>query len=192
MKILIVDEHLMFRQGLAALLSRELAEVELRHAGTATEARRRLGWAERVTLGLSLPDQHGLRFLREIRPDYPELPVIVLTAFDEKAFRRRAAELGAAAFICKRQPFAEVLAALLHPQGCGEAADWSGLEPLSEAEREVLLLLGQGLANSEVAERLGIRLKTVYSYRRQLLLKLALPGASCLLRYAALYYSSLN
>jgi len=180
----------MVREALAGLIEDELEEAEVKGVGTATEARGYLNWAERLLLDLSLPDLHGLRFLEQIRRDVPELPVVVLTAFDEAAFRSRAAELGVRAFLFKGEDAAELVAALrLDGDRTG---DGSGLERLSPTEREVLLLLGQGYSNSEVARQLQMDEKTVYSHRRHLMFKLGLEGAQELLRYATLYYAGLD
>ncbi|WP_287409386.1 response regulator transcription factor, partial [Oceanithermus sp.] len=95
MKILVVEDHAMVREGLVRIIEGALPDADVRAVGTATEAKQHLDWAERVLLDLSLPDQHGLRFLEEIGVSHPDLPVIILTAYDEPAFRTRASEVGA-------------------------------------------------------------------------------------------------
>ncbi len=191
MRVLVVEDHTMIREALVRLIECEIEGSQTMAAGTATEARKHLGWADRMVLDLSLPDLHGLRFLEQVRQERPELPVIVLTAFDEAAFRSRAAEMGVRIFLSKSDTTACLIAALLDP-GVGEPARGSALEKLSPTEREVLLLLGQGYSNVEVARRLGIDDKTVYTHRRHLMFKLGLGGAQELLRYATLYYTSLD
>jgi len=190
MRILLVEDHAMVREALARLIECELEGAEVKGVGTATEARGYLDWAERLLLDLSLPDLHGLRFLEEVRRDAPELPVVVLTAFDEAAFRGRAAELGVRAFLSKGDAATDLIAALDLDEDCTEGG--SELERLSPAEREVLLLLGQGCSNGEVARQMRIDEKTVYSHRRHLMFKLGLEGAQELLRYATLYYAGLD
>ncbi len=190
MRVLVVEDHTMIREALVRLIECEIEGSQTRAAGTATEARKHLGWAERMVLDLSLPDLHGLRFLEQVRREYRELPVIVLTAFDEAAFRNRAAELGASAFLSKSDASERLVEALRHPQG--EPVAGCALEALSPTEREVLMLLGQGYSNPEVARRLDIDQKTVYTHRRHLMFKLGLAGAQELLRYATLYYASLD
>jgi len=193
MRVLVVEDHTMVREALLRLIECELESCETRAAGTATEARKHLDWADRMVLDLSLPDLHGLRFLEQVRDRRPDLPVVVLTAFDEPAFRSRASELGVGAFLSKGEESTRLVSALRQPptEPAREEAG-SGLEPLSPTEREVLLLLGQGFSNQEVAARLAIDEKTVYTHRRHLMFKLGLSGAQELLRYATLYYAGLD
>ena len=191
MRVLVVEDHAMIREALVRLIECEVEGSQTVAVGTATEARKHLPWAERLVLDLSLPDLHGMRFLEQVRREYPELPVIVLTAFDEVAFRSRAAELGASAFLSKGDAAARLVAALQDP-AAAEPGSQNALETLSPTEREVLLLLGQGCSNAEVAEKLAIDEKTVYTHRRHLMFKLGLSGAQELLRYATLYYAGLD
>ncbi|WP_457636593.1 response regulator transcription factor [Oceanithermus sp.] len=191
MKVLVVEDHVMVREALVRLIQCEIEDSQIREASTATEARRYLPWAERVVLDLSLPDLHDLKFLEQIRREYAALPVVVLTAFDEAAFRKRAAELGVSAFLSKEDASRELIAALREPDA-GEVRVGGALEALSPTEREVLLLLGQGCSNREVADKLAMDDKTVYSHRRHLMFKLGLDGAQELLRYATLYYAGLD
>jgi DNA-binding NarL/FixJ family response regulator len=181
----------MIREALVRLIECEIEGSRTRAAGTATEARKHLGWAERMVLDLSLPDLHGLRFLEQVRREYRDLPVIVLTAFDEAAFRNRAAELGVSDFLSKSDASERLVEALRRPGG-GEVPGGSALEALSPTEREVLMLLGQGYSNPEVARQLAIDQKTVYTQRRHLMFKLGLVGAQELLRYATLYYAGFD
>jgi len=191
MRVLVVEDHAMIREALVRLIECELEGSQTRAAGTATEARKHLNWADRVVLDLSLPDLHGLRFLEQIRQVRANLPVIVLTAFDEAAFRSRAFELGVCTFLSKGDAATDLVAALREPT-ISNAREENALETLSPTEREVLLLLGQGHSNAEVAKRLAIDEKTVYTHRRHLMFKLGLGGAQELLRYATLYYASLD
>ena len=187
MRVLVVEDHTLVREGLVRLLKEALPEVEVRAVGSAEEARPHLDWAERVLLDLSLPGIPGLSFLAELAENYPDLPVVILTAYDEPAFRARAEELGASAFLSKNEPPEKLIEALkgLAPIQAPR------LDRLSPTERAVLLLLGQGLSNAEVAERLGIEEKTVYTHRRHLMYKLGLKNASELIRFAALYHAGL-
>ena len=191
MKILVVEDHAMVREGLVRIIGEALPEAEVLAVGTATEARSHLDWAERVLLDLSLPDQHGLKFLEEVGQSHPDLPVVILTAYDEPAFRTRAAELGAAAFLSKNEAPEILAAALADLSSPPDAGTHPRLERLSPTERQVLALFGQGLSNAEVARQLGIEEKTVYTHRRHLMFKLGLRSAQDLLRFATLYHADL-
>ncbi len=192
MKILVVEDHAMVREGLVRIIEGAIPGAEIRAVGTATEAKGHLDWAERVLLDLSLPDQHGLRFLEEVGQSHPDLPVIILTAYDEPAFRTRAAEAGAAAFLSKNEPPEVLTAALADLSAPPDAGVHPRLERLSPTERQVLALFGQGLSNAEVARHLGIEEKTVYTHRRHLMFKLGLRSAQDLLRFATLYHAGLD
>lgn len=192
MKILVVEDHAMVREGLVRIIEGALPDAEIRAVGTATEAKGHLDWAERVLLDLSLPDQHGLRFLEEVGQTHPDLPVIILTAYDEPAFRTRAAEAGAAAFLSKNEPPEVLAAALADLSAPPDTGAHPRLERLSPTERQVLALFGQGLSNAEVARQLGIEEKTVYTHRRHLMFKLGLRSAQDLLRFATLYHAGLD
>ncbi|HGY09674.1 MAG TPA: response regulator transcription factor [Oceanithermus profundus] len=192
MKILVVEDHAMVREGLVRIIGEALPEAEVLAVGTATEARSHLDWAERVLLDLSLPDQHGLKFLEEVGQSHPDLPVVILTAYDEPAFRTRAAELGAAAFLSKNEAPEILAAALADLSSPPDAGTHPRLERLSPTERQVLALFGQGLSNAEVARQLGIEEKTVYTHRRHLMFKLGLRSAQDLLRFATLYHADLD
>jgi len=186
-RILVIEDHTLVREGLVRLLEEVLPEAEVRAVASAEEARAHLDWAERVLLDLSLPGLPGLSFLAELAERYPDLPVVVLTAYDEPAFRARAEELGASAFLSKNDPperLVEALKGLARIEA--PLPDW-----LSPTERTVLLMLGQGLSNAEIAKRLGIEEKTVYTHRRHMMYKLGLKNASELIRFAALYHAGL-
>lgn len=187
MRILVIEDHALVREGLLRLLAEALPEAEVRAVGSAEAASEHLDWAERVLLDLSLPGKPGLGFLAEIAESHPDLPVVILTAYDEPAFRARARQLGASGFLSKNAPperLVEALRGLLPVQGPAH-------ERLSPTEREVLMLLGQGLSTAEIAERLGIDEKTVYTHRRHVMFKLGLKNAQELLRYATLYHAGL-
>ncbi len=187
MRILVIEDHTLVREGLVRLLEEVLPEAEVRAVASAEEAEAHLDWAERVLLDLSLPGKPGLAFLAELAESHPDLPVVVLTAYDEPAFKARAEELGASAFLSKNAPPERLVEAL---RGLA-SIEAPSPDRLSPTERTVLLLLGQGLSNLEIAERLGIEEKTVYTHRRHLMFKLGLKNASELIRFAALYHAGL-
>lgn len=190
MNVLVVEDHQLVREGLVRLLCDALPGSEVRVAATAKEADPHLGWAERLLLDLSLPDTHGLRMLSEVNERFPDLPVIILTAHDETAFRVRARELGAAAFLSKNDSSEALIHALAELSGPDDGGGVPRMEKLSPTEREVISLLGEGLINAQIAEKLGIEEKTVYTHRRHLMYKLGLENAQALLRFATLYYMS--
>lgn len=177
MKILLVDDHALFRDGIALVLERLGQPLELLEAGAGAEARACVA-AHRdldlVLLDVALPDEDGLETLRALRESAPEVPVIVLSALDGHAAVSRALALGAQGYIPKSTSSEVMLGAvrlvlsgglylpptLLEPEA-NEPAQASAGVPLTVRQAEVLQLVTQGLQNKEIGVRLGIAESTV-------------------------------
>ncbi|MBB6096860.1 DNA-binding NarL/FixJ family response regulator [Deinobacterium chartae] len=182
MRVLIVEDHSLVRTGLRHLVEEALPGAQVREAASLSEARLRLEDIDHVLLDLSLPDGSGLDLLAEIGQ---RVAVTVLTAFDSPAFRRRARDLGARAFLSKDARPEELRGALL---GLLEPPSVRGHERLTPRELEVLRELGAGRSSAQIARQLGMDEKTLYTHRRHLMQKLGLDGTAALLRYATLYW----
>jgi two-component system response regulator NreC len=156
-------------------------------------------------LDLSMPEGGGMAALRVIRERRRDARVLVLTMHDDRAFLRAAIEAGAAGYITKSAADTELLTAIraVHSGRTyidvalanGEAASArkaSGAEALaagahrhlSAREREVLEMVAKGHTNREIADRMGLSIKTVETYRARLLEKLGLETRAELVRYA--------
>jgi DNA-binding NarL/FixJ family response regulator len=171
-------------------------------ASTTAEALTLLGqqpW-DIVVLDISLGGASGLELLHTIRKLQPRLPVLVLSMHSEEQYARRSFQAGAAGYIMKNSPSAELAAAInkivrggkyvspklaealvaeFHPK-----ADFLAHERLSQREFEVFRLLASGKSVSEIAEMLSLSDKTVSTYRGRLLEKLQLRTTVELVRYA--------
>jgi len=202
-RILLIDDHPVLRAGLAANISRQVLG-EVIEAGTAEEGLScwRRGGVGVVLLDLSLPDRSGFDLLEEARSEGLEAPVMVLSAFNDHAYRLRAQSLGAVAFVCKSVPLDE-LASLVAAVLARRAAAFTALpaqrssrrpslgEPLNErltmlspAERKVLELLGRNLTSREISVAQGISVRTVENHRANICRKLELRGPHRLLEVA--------
>ncbi|BDG60045.1 response regulator [Caldinitratiruptor microaerophilus] len=202
MRILIVDDHAVLRSGLRLLLHGKDGLEVVGEAGEAAEAlalARRLR-PELVLLDLSLPGLSGLDLLQRLRAEMPWLKVLVLTMHDDPEYLRRALEAGAAGYVIKRAADAELLAAIRAirrgetyvyptlaaqlvtrpPEGAAPPAS----PPLSQREMEVMKLLVLGHTNAEIADQLGVSVKTVETHRARLMEKLGLRTRAELVRYA--------
>jgi DNA-binding NarL/FixJ family response regulator len=178
-RILIVDDHALVREGLATLLRSLSPGASVAHAGTFSEAMS-LAASGPFTLALvdlQLPDQPGFGFIERLRAEYPEIPVVVVSAHEDRDSVIRALDLGAKAFIPKSADVDRVregLAAVLDgrvflpdavrsasggaPAGeTGDGQDWN----LTDRQTEVLALLVAGLPNKLIARRLEIAESTV-------------------------------
>jgi DNA-binding NarL/FixJ family response regulator len=177
MKILLVDDHALFRDGIALVLERLGAPLELLEAGAGAEARACVAShrdLDLVLLDVALPDEDGLETLRALRETAPEVPVIVLSALDSHTAIARALALGAQGYIPKSTSSDVMLGAirlvlsgglylpptLLEPETTAPAPPSPEI-PLTVRQAEVLQLVTQGLQNKEIGVRLGIAESTV-------------------------------
>jgi DNA-binding NarL/FixJ family response regulator len=197
-RILLVDDHPLTRDALAALLAQEGFEV-VGHAASGEEA---IDEATRlqpdvVLLDLTMPGMNGLTALPRIRSDAPDAEVVVLTASDDEENLLAAIRGGASGYLLKTEP-AEQIAAFLSGVVRGEAALSGGVarrlldrvrdggrlngipesitRTLSAREVEVLLLLDEHLGTNEIAQRLFISEHTVRSHVKSLLRKLGVSS----------------
>jgi two-component system nitrate/nitrite response regulator NarL len=185
MKLLIVDDHAILREGLAAMLRQVGPDTEVLQAGESAEG---LRMAEQhadldaVFLDLEMPGSGGMSAIPEFGKRRPELPVIVLSSSEDPRDVRRALALGALGYIPKSSPPRTLLSALqlvlsgniyvpplmlapaaAAPRSTGVDAARPGAS-LTERQLEVLRLLGKGLSNKEIGRDLGLSEKTVKAH----------------------------
>jgi DNA-binding NarL/FixJ family response regulator len=180
MKILICDDHALFREGLELVLGQLDPAPELESVGDAEEALARVGehdGFDLVLLDLRLRGMSGFAALDALRRRHPEVPVVVLSASESPADVQRALACGASGFIPKATRGSELLDALRHVLAGGvwvppllvggrEGPVRAAREPpaLTERQIEVLRLLARGLTNREIAEVLRITEETAKSH----------------------------
>jgi DNA-binding NarL/FixJ family response regulator len=204
LKIELVDDHEVVRQGLKALLDAEDGISVVGEAGTVAEAIRRVGYdtPDVVVLDVRLPDGSGIEACREIRARWPDIKVLMLTSFadDEALFSSIMA--GASGYVLKQIKGSDLIASvrkvgrgesLLDPEMTervfrrirGEEPDDPLLARLSNQERKILDLIAEGLTNREIAERMFLAEKTVKNYVSNVLAKLDMSRRSEAAAYAA-------
>src|SRR6266850_1625131 len=205
MRILIADDHEMFRQGLRLLLDSQ-PDVEVvaeTGDGRAAVALASEHLPDIVVMDVSMPDLNGIDATRQIIANAPhgKAPkVIALSAHADEHFAEQMLAAGASGYVVKHAAFPEMMEALsavmagkiyLSPtlpstvkqQGTTDPAA-SGAHKLSPREREILQLLAEGKAMKEIASVLGVSIKTVETHRRTMMSKLGLYSVAELTKYA--------
>lgn len=168
MQILLVDDHAMFRTGLRMVLSSHIPDAEVVEAGALAEAMALSALQpDLVLLDIKLPGLNGVEGIALLRRQWPEVPVLMLSAMDEPETVRLATERGASGFVSKAQSAEDIVEAvkgavqgdLPAPQtASGDGATTLRLTP---RQCEVLELLCQGLSNKLIARHLGLSENTV-------------------------------
>lgn len=203
MRILIVDDHALVRQGLRQLLADEMGQAEVAEAADARAALELAGtkkW-DVVVLDINLPGRSGFEVLQELKQRQPRLPVLVLTAYPEDQLALRALEAGAAGYVTKQSANEELVNALKKVLAGGSYISPSlaekiagrmrrGLEvapheKLSPREFEVMVKLAGGRSLKEIAGELALSVKTVSTFRSRVMEKLGLQNNVELAHYAA-------
>lgn len=205
-RVLIVDDHTLFREGLCALFSSESnVEVVGEAAGGEEAVRKALELKpDVVVMDLMMPGVNGIEATQRIRTALPEVKVLVLSMYDDEEHVQRLLAGGASGYMLKRATSDELVRALkevvaggmpLDPAVAakvvkdyvrrvqGEAEPEASPE-LTPRELEVLRLVAGGLTNQAIAERLGISRKTVDVHRTNLMRKLDLHDVTELVKYA--------
>jgi len=205
--VLLAEDHQIVREGLRSLLQHE-RDIEV--VGEAETGRQAVQLTRKlrpdvVVMDIAMPLLNGLEATRQIRKDFPETRVLILTAHDDDAYVEQMAELGVAGFLVK-QTSAHVLAAAIREVQKGNtffspsiARRLHGRNPkppglrgelkkrinrLSPREVEVLQLIAEGKPNKQVAAELGVTFKTVDKHRQHLMSKLDIHDIAGLTRYA--------
>ncbi len=180
-RILLVEDQAMVRGALAALLALE-ADIEIVAAvASVSEAQAQLR-AQPIDILLTdieLGAESGLDLAAQVRSDYPQLRVIILTTFARSGFLRRALEAGVRGYLLKDAPAEQLGMAIRNVQRGGKAIDptlaaaaWDEPDPLTERERVVLRLAGDGQGNAEIAKSLQLSEGTVRNYLSEAISKL--------------------
>jgi len=203
--ILIVDDHPIVRQGLSEIINHE---NDLEVTGTAEDVRQAMQAIasldpDLVLVDISLKDASGLELIKDIKVNYPDLPVLTLSMHDETLYAERALRAGAKGYIMKHQATENIINAIrkvLSGQiyvsakmtekmmskliSTGNEPQQSPLDLLSDRELEVFLLIGQGFSTRQISEQLYLSVKTIETYRSHIKEKLGFGDTSEMLQYA--------
>lgn len=202
MRILIVDDHEVLRDGVKRVFDEQPVTATFGEASTVPEALRLVAeqdW-DVVVLDLSLGDRSGLEVLKELKQIRPRLPVLILTMHSEEQYARRAFKAGAAGYITKDSPRAELVKAINKVAEGGRYVSYSLAErlvidlergsdrppheTLSDREFEVMCLIASGKTVGEIAVLISLSDKTISTYRTRVLEKMRMKTNAELTRYA--------
>ncbi len=209
-RIVIVDDHRVLREGLRALLVREKDFEVVGEAGdsrTALECIRQVA-PSLVIMDLQLPDETGIVCTQRILAEHPNTKVLVLSGHPDLTHVQEALQAGASGYVLKEDASEELVRAvrsvlqgqiylspaaataligrLFHqpPQAAAKPLTSPSLPQLSEREITVLRLMVDGLRNKEAADRMGVSVKSVETYRARLMEKLGCSTTAELVRHA--------
>ena len=204
-RVLLIDDHVVVRDGLTALLSIQADFEVVGSCGDGIEGLRLVHELEPdvVLLDLTLPGLNGIEVARRIRTTAPGSRVCALTMHSESRFVRDMVEAGAAGYVVKSAPFESVIDAIraiaagspyfsdgvreLLPGGDVAAVEADLIALLSPRERQVLQLIAEGASSKKAASALGVTKKTVDFHRQSLMKKLDLHSVAELTKFAVRY-----
>lgn len=202
-EIIVVDDHPLYTRGLKDLVGStdDLRIVGEAHTTSAGMELIRQHQAALLVTELALKDRPGLDFVREVRGDYPAMSIAVLSRLDPTLYRVRALRAGASTFLSKALPAGQVLDGLrtsLDNGGGIDATKQHAEEPrspltlLSDRELEVFRRMGHGSRTRDVADELGISVKTVETHQAHIKKKLGLKNSIELLRAAVIWVAEID
>lgn len=203
-RVVLVDDHPLFRKGLSDLMSEASGLVVV---GEAEDRAGALGVIEQthpdiLIVDIALGNDNGLELVKDAMERWPGISVLVLSMFDEKVYAERALKAGAKGYITKQQAPAQVIEAIktvvkgqihvsqeiistiLHRYGGVPDPKESPLGQLTNREFEVFRLIGQGCGLKEIGRKMHLSHKTIQAYREGIKVKLGIPTAGELLKYA--------
>jgi two-component system response regulator NreC len=197
-RVVIADDHAVVRRGLRQVINSEEDLEVVAEASNLSDARRyvRGHHPNVLVLDLNLPEGLSLNAIPDIRAEFPDTQVVVLTMQNEPAYARQALGAGALGYVLKEAAESELVEAVrrasvgdtyLNPRlGARVAAEPPPGPPdgLSEREVEVLRMIALGHTNAEIAEQLYLSVRTVETHRAHIQQKLRLGSRADLVRYA--------
>jgi DNA-binding NarL/FixJ family response regulator len=205
-RIVIADDHALMREGVRALLQKA-DDIEV--VGEAEDGRQAIDRCKEldpdvILLDIAMPNLGGLEAALEIRKVCPRTKIIVLTQYEDREYVSRFLKIGVSGYVLKKAAGAELASAIrgvvrgglvLAPEVARvaleerEAASEGGesvdaYDTLTDREKQVLKLVAEGHSNKEIAELLGIGVKTAMSHREHVMEKLGVHGRTELIRFA--------
>lgn len=195
-RVLLVDDHPLVREGLRARLAQTPGIEVVGEAGDAEQAFARVTMLlpDLVLMDVGMKQVNGIELTARLRERHPALRVLMLSMYDNPEYVHRALAAGAMGYVLKEAPSEQIVEAIVAVAagrqflGAGLAATAGrpdGGRPLLLArEAELLRCLAEGMASKQVAEALGMSVRTVETHRQNIRRKLGLAGQAELIKYA--------
>lgn len=199
-KIFIIDDHYMVIEGIRSLL---LGDESVEWTGHATTAESCLAFLQQqqpdvLLMDINLPDKSGIDLCKEVKLRYPAIQVIALSSFNQLSFIQKMIDNGATGYVLKnatREELKEAIEAVMsgntflsrEAAASMENAKDSGIPIITKREKEVLVLISEGLTNTAIAEKLFISVTTVDTHRKNLLTKFQAKNTATLIKWASQY-----
>ncbi len=203
-RVLVADDHAVFRQGLCALLARRKGVEIVGQAENGKQALEQVAALDPdvVLMDIGMPVMNGLEATRAIHEAFPSTRVLVLTQYESREYILSLLQAGAAGYVLKLAPIEELMEAIraVHSQGAflthellqtvmDRVSTSRAPEPtvrplLTDREMEIITLIAEGLTGNEIAERLCISRKTVVTHRANIMEKLGVHNTAELIRQA--------
>jgi two-component system invasion response regulator UvrY len=201
-KILIADDHAIVREGLKQIVAEEkdiLVAGEAENSEQLMELLNKEKW-NLVVLDINMPGKSGLEALKDIKLQYPELPVLILSMFSEDQYGIRAIKAGASGYLKKVSAPTELVTAIRKivaggkyinsslaeklAEKLGESGKTFLHEKLSDREYQIMCNIALGKSAEEIAQELSLSINTVYTYRNRILEKMSMKSNVELTQYA--------
>jgi two-component system response regulator NreC len=207
LRIVVADDHQMFREGLKGLIN---AEADMEIVGEAGTGQTALRLAQElkpdaVILDISMPELNGLEVAGRLKQALPEVKILVLTRHTDDSYLKQSLQAGVNGYILKNSAASELIHAIRHTMaghtfidpamtqrfvqtavGPRPATGPEAQKSLTHREEEVLRETAKGYANKEIAARLSISVKTVETHRANAMQKMGMAGRIDIVRYARL------
>ena len=195
-RVLLVDDHPLVREGLRARLAQTPGIEVVGEAGDADEAFARVAMLlpDLVLMDVGMKQVNGIELTARLRGQRPDLRVLMLSMYGNPEYVHRALAAGAMGYVLKEAPSDEIVEAIIAVSagrqflGSGLVATAGrpddGRPLLSARESEILRCLADGMASKQIAEALGMSVRTVETHRQNIRRKLGLAGQAELIKYA--------
>lgn len=203
-RVLLADDHAILREGVRALLT---PHPDMEVVGEASDGKQAIEQVEKldpdvVVMDIAMPGLGGIEATIELKKLGKRAKVLILSQYEDREYVRRLLKVGVSGYILKKSAGAELVNAVravargglvLDPEVARVAMEESSstapggsdpYETLTDREKQVLKLVAEGLSNKEVAETLGISVKTAMSHREKVMEKLGVHNRTELVRFA--------